>query len=145
MEKFSLKPFQYIQRALWLCLLFSAWHANSIAFTNEIQIEENRITLELENVSLSQVIKALNAQNQKFFIFNEDDLKHYPKANYKIDNKTIDQALKTVLQNTEIEYVIEDEVVILKSRPSSNVLQQSTEIVAGGYVRDESGQSIVGV
>ncbi len=107
------------------------------------QVEHRRYSIALKNSSLSAAIKALSKQDKKHFIYNEDVLKEYTNLNFDIQTETFEDALELILKGTNINYLIEDDVVILKAGKAQVSVQQSA--IISGIIRDEAGNPLPGV
>lgn len=110
-----------------------------------LQSDRNLITLELRNASLSNAIKLMSKQAQMYFVYNEDDLDIYPNSHYSIKEKTLEEALSTVLQRTTIDFVIEKDVVILKPKKEAAAVKKQSTIAISGIITDEFGNPVPGV
>lgn len=118
------------------------------AITLDWQVSgSHKIHIALKNSSLSEAIKALSRQHKRRFVYNEDILKRYQQMNFEIQTESFQEALDQMLRGTNITYVVEEDVVILKEsaerRGSEFMLQEP--VLVSGVVRDEQGQVLSGV
>lgn len=110
------------------------------------QRAETLFTLEMKAVNLTTAIKALSREANKHFVYNESDLNNYPKIDLVITRQTFEEALQSILENTQVSYVIENNVVILKKddfKPARVAKQELITIT--GYINDNFGNPLPGV
>lgn len=100
--------------------------------------QQTKISLELNNITLKEAIKKIEAVSNYTFVYdnNIEDLNKIVKL--QIKNSTIDQTLTKLLSETRISYkIINMQVILTKS--------DKEKIKISGKVTDEEGNTIPGV
>ncbi len=115
--------------------------------TIQLQAQNAPLKLSMRNVSLSELINALQKQTDFTFIYSPDDIKDIVIKNVEIENSTLQNALDKCLQGTNVGYEIVHKSVILKKqaiKPASKD-QKTPKRIISGSVFDNKGQSLPGV
>lgn len=101
---------------------------------------------EILNTSLEDVIKEVEKTTEYVFVFDNNAINTKQTVASVEKSSSIDEALNNALKNTDIEYTIIENKVILKTKDakSSPVIMQSNRKLTGTIV-DESGEPLIGV
>ncbi|MDO4185211.1 MAG: TonB-dependent receptor [Bacteroidales bacterium] len=124
-----------ILRVSWLCtcllLLFSAPLRAQ---------KDNRLTLELNQASLAEFVKAVEGATDYTFIYSED-VKLAEPITMSVRNATLKNVLNTAFEGQPVKFEIEDHHILLMRQRA-----QIRNVVLSGRVTDAStGEPLVGV
>ncbi len=134
------KPWSKFLLIMRLCILMS------IVFTFTVQAksfsQNSRVTLKMNNVSLSEVIKEIEDKTDFYFYFNFD-LDQYLVEDVDLTNQEINQVLTDLLPDLGLDYKIVDQYIVIKEADSneSNIQDQ---ITVSGNITDPLGEPIIG-
>lgn len=117
-----------------MAMLIIAWHGHSQ--------EQTDISLEMKDASLKDIISQMEEQTDFSFIYNETiDLKQ--KKNVNFTTQSLEYALKTIFDKTDIEWTIKNKHITLtiKKQPDTT----TKKITISGYITDhESSEVLIG-
>lgn len=119
-----------------------------ISFSIKAQDAKNNLSIQVKNVKLSDAVKAVSRQAKKQFFYNADQLDKNPKVSLSVRNKSLEFVLTTLLEGTNITFVIDKEVVILKPKPISTSGTPSLapkKVRLTGKVTDDLNKPLPGV
>lgn len=108
-----------------------------------------RITLNVKNATLESVIREVRKQGKVQIVYNSDLMRGKMAPRLNIKDATVNQVLQRLLQDAELDYVIDNNTVVIK--PKSNVGNKSNssvaqqQFIAAGTVMDSSGRVLPGV
>lgn len=120
---------------LIICLLIISLQASAVAFSQRVSLSE-------KNASIESVIKKIEQQSGYSFFYKIDLLRNNPtKINLSLKNATVDQALQQTLGNQPLIYVIVNNTVIIKPKPTTGEKNDNPEIrkPVRGKVTDGKG------
>lgn len=112
------------------------------AFGNAVS---QTVSLKLENATLREAFKMLKQQTGVYFIFNEEEIAADVRLNMKVDNLSLENTVKQILQGLPYAFECLEGMVIIK--PHKEQLQQD-EVkikILRGKVTDEKGEPLPGV
>ncbi len=116
-------------------------------FARSTYSQNTKLTLNLGETTVEQVLKAIENQSEFYFLFNQKLVDIERKVNLQITDEKIDKILADVFSGTNIEYVVMDRQIILSPseylKEAKPKLQQS--FVVTGTVKDEKGEPLPGV
>ena len=120
--------------------LFLLFSSNVIANVGE---EEPVINLSMKDVSVKDVIWAIEKQSKLVFVYNATDLDKAGKIDVEIKKKTVKEALDICLKNTGFEYVIQQNTVVIKREGAKT--PEISKITIKGKVTDKDDVPLPGV
>lgn len=126
-----------------LCVLFSVILNLSVVASGNAQ--RMRVTLELENAGLNQIIEKLKEQTGLNFFYSIEKVNKEQKRNIKITNTALDEALATIFKGTALTYTIFEDVVVVKDAPKQLFTAPMDKRTIKGVVKDNSGSTLPGV
>lgn len=121
---------------LVLCLQFSAFGMG--------RAQNVKVSLDMRNVTLEQVLKELKAQTGMRFFYSVEKARQEQKDAVQLTDATLDAALQQILEGTPMTFEIQRDVIVIKDRPQPTA-QTPEEKTISGKVTDESGQPLPGV
>ena len=100
-----------------------------------------RLTLNLKNARVEDVLMKIEEQSNLYFIYNRDVVDVNRIVNVSCTNQKVTEILTNLFHGTDVDYDIQDRHIILKS--SSSQISQTKSI--SGKVSDSSGTPLPGV
>ena len=128
-----LKKMWLMLRLTLICLLLGVF---------QLHARSQVVSLNLKNVTLQQVIWAIENQTNFIFMYSKDDLDKSGKISVNLSNESVEKILEKCLQGTGLTYVIQDEVIVL--RPQT-VMNLPGKLTLTGLVVDRQGNPLPGV
>jgi len=122
--------------ALTLACMFAA-HAGSYS-------QGSKLNLSIPEASIVQVLKEIESQSGFYFFYNEEELKQQNSVALNVENKSIQQVLDLVLQNTGLTYRMIDRYILISKNEQAGQLPQQPKTVSG-KVTDSSSVPLPGV
>lgn len=102
---------------------------------------KTKVTLDLKDVTLNEVITELKKQTNYDFFYNSEQLKAKGKIAVKAVNKEVKQLFDEILPGLELEYSIQQNLISIRSAAAKPVTQM---IAVSGKVVDEKGNPLPG-
>jgi len=100
-----------------------------------------RLTLNLKDASVEEVLMKIEKQSNLFFIYNREVVDVDRKVDASYVNQKVTDVLTGLFRGTGVEYEIQDRHIILKSSTSENSQQKAIS----GKVTDTTGSPLPGV
>ena len=120
--------------ALCLTCFLSAANANSL------YSQSARLSIEMNNVSIEEVLNKIEENSEFHFIYNNELVNVDRKVNVKFDNETIESILKKVFKSTNVEYKVNEKQIILRPKEMDIVAKvQQEQKTVKGVVSDQFG------
>ena len=94
----------------------------SNVFATPVYSQVAKVSLDMENKSLEQVMDKIEGQTEFYFIFNQKQIDVNRVVNIKEDNKLITDVLPDLFKGTNINYVVFDRKILLTTDPFDNNL-----------------------
>lgn len=121
------------------CLVFAL---NGKAFTGHAQ--QTEIQLNLRNSQLTEVLKQVQQQSGYNIIYSNDLLKNVSPIDINIQSSDIQEVMQTCLKNTNLDFEIQNNTIIVKAR--LNIPQaQHIQKIKGTVIDTKTGQPMPGV
>ena len=116
-------------------------------FSVSLYGQNKSLNLKMENATLKKVLNQIENETDYFFMYNGKLVNVDQKVSVNIENKDINNALKNVFKNTDINFEINNRQILLFSRNdassvSISSLQQKT---ITGKITDSNNQPLPGV
>ncbi len=102
--------------------------------------QTTRLTVELRNASVVEVLRAIENQSEFYFVYNKEAINMDRKVDLDAKNLLIEEILNQLFKYTNVSYQITDRHIILSTLEANQ--QQKT---VTGKVTDQSGASLPGV
>jgi len=122
----------------FLCLLLSLVQL----MANDGFSQSTRITLNLKDTRVEEVLMKIEEQSDFYFIYNRDAVDVNRKVDVSYTDKKISDILTGLFSGTDVSFEIQDRHIILKSSNSPSQQQKQT---VSGKVTDSSGAPLPGV
>jgi TonB-linked SusC/RagA family outer membrane protein len=110
-----------------------------------------KVTLDIENRSLEQVMDEIESQSEFYFIFNQKQVDVNRVVDIQAENKLITDILPELFKGTNVNYAVFDRKILLTTDSLGNnllAIASGTELqqkVVTGTVTDPQGLPLVGV
>lgn len=101
-----------------------------------------RLSLHLQGASVREVLGAIEAQSEFYFLYNSELIDVQRKVDLTVENETIDQILSRLFPNNEVKILVRDRHIILT--PAGKTVQQPGQEIKG-TVRSTTGELLPGV
>ena len=106
--------------------------------------QQTRLSFELRDESLENVLRKIEKESEFFFLYNKDLINVDQKVNISAENELIRQILDELFKGTDIRYTIFDRQIVLSNIDLGNEANQPNKGVSG-KVTDTSGAPLPGV
>jgi TonB-dependent SusC/RagA subfamily outer membrane receptor len=128
-------------RLTTVILIASLMQVSAATFGQRINIEQDRITLK-------SVLKEIRKQSGYDFYYDGGIVSNKELKNVKLNNATVDDALKAVLKDFPLTYVIADKDITIKKKAENffpdNITTRFRFINVRGKILDENSQPLIG-
>lgn len=126
----------FIMRFTILFFFMSVWGAMATSYS-----QTTKLTLDVKNGTVSQVIKEIEKQSEFTFVYNVNDLNLNKKVTIKFENQSISEVLSALFDNDALGYRITDRHIALYVK---DMIQQQVGKKISGTVLDIRGEPVIG-
>jgi len=109
---------------------------------NDAYSQKTRLSINFSNTELGTVLDKIENQSEFFFLYNEKLIDASRKVSIDAKDERVEDVLKTLLEGTDIKYLILDRKIIL-SPDEINPAQQTGKKISG-TVKSANGQPLPG-
>ena len=133
--EYKSKKMLFVLQATVLLLLFCS--------VVQAMTDQPLISLSMKKATVKDVIWAIEKQSKLVFVYNTKDLDQEGTIDFDVKNKTVSEALDVCLKNTGLEYVTQQNTVVIRRKggKTSNV----QKLVLKGIVVDKDSVPLPGV
>ncbi len=113
---------------------------------NTSRSQETRLTVQLKNASLGEILNTIENNSSYYFMFNNQLIDLSKRVDIDVENKTISEILALLFERSGINYKIYHRQIVLSPKSqnlSGSSIQQQTTV--SGHVTDSNGQPLPGV
>ncbi|MFZ4861365.1 SusC/RagA family TonB-linked outer membrane protein [Sphingobacterium sp. Mn56C] len=119
-----------------------------LAFVTCVHAEgvAQRITLKLKNVRLEEALSAVSKQSNLRLLYGEN-MNSKTRIHVDLYNATVEEALRSILESTHIEYKIIANTISINSNRANmprQLLAEKVQQPIAGTIRDKNGRGLVG-
>ncbi|MCE5346490.1 MAG: SusC/RagA family TonB-linked outer membrane protein [Bacteroidales bacterium] len=109
--------------------------------------QNTRLTLNLNNVTVANVLEEIENNSEFFFLFNSKLIDVERKVSVSMDDKKISDILSTLFSGTDVNYLVYDRQIILTPGDELSTLPATLpqQIKVTGTIKDENGSPLPGV
>lgn len=112
---------------------------------NQTYAKADKITLNVREISLSEVLKSISAQSDYRFVYNNRVIDVNQKVTVSVTDRDINVVLNKVLYGTGITYiVVEDQIALSPVEKKKDPDRKPKDRVIRGKVTDSSGEILPG-
>lgn len=130
-----------IMKLINLLLLVSIFNA----FGSKSYSQNTRLNLDMKDVPISDVLKAVENRSEFFFLYSSKMI----DVSHKVDVHAIDQPITTILDsvfsNTDIKYVVKDKQILLVNKDINPVTLMQQNKLTGIVTDAKNGTPLAGV
>ena len=112
-------------------------------------MQESKITLVLNNVTIKEIIEEIKSQTEYSFFVDAEDVKLNKKISVNLENRSINDVLDTIIEEGGLTYTISNSRITLTSVKNKPKASSSTKVkqndVVSGTVLTAAGEPISGV
>ncbi len=144
------KVFQFLimMKVVWVIILATAFQsAASVSYS-----QETKISLNLKDVSLEEVIWSIKKLTQFNFFYQNEEIEEIKGLNVDVNDQTVDEILDQCLKSTTLTYDIVHKAVIIHNENNRNAVNSTGGELVGlqkqritGRVTDSNGVPLPGV
>ncbi|MEO9510972.1 MAG: TonB-dependent receptor [Flavobacteriaceae bacterium] len=114
--------------------------------------QSTKLTLNLENVEVNDVIRKIESLSEFKFLYNRNDVDLKRRISIKAQNQRISRILSNLLKGTEIEFEVLNKQIVLRRKKDfgdvGNVIKTSNldenQLSVSGTIVDNQGQPLPG-
>lgn len=122
------------------------------SYTSGQVASEVKINLKVDNVPLKDILNTIQQKSKLRFIYNDKLVSAYKSISVSENDKPVDLILKGLLKNTRLNYIERNRKIIIIEKddpaafgPSFLINEVKKDVVIRGTVKDEEGESLIGV
>ncbi len=105
-----------------------------------------RISLDLKNVTIEEVLNAIESKSDFYFFFNQKLIDVNRRVDVVADNLPIAEILNALFKGSDIEYVVYDRQIILAPKEAAHEMKNPQQQKVTGVVKDASNsEPLIGV
>lgn len=105
--------------------------------------QQLKLSLNLKNARLEEVIDEIEKKTDYFFLYNKDQINIDRKIDIRVEGQDLKEVLDRVFSNSDISYSIKNRQILLSSSQIASQFEQQKEV--SGKVTDSSGAPLPGV
>ena len=140
----SLKKIFLVMRIAIIFLVLGVLQAHA----SDAYSQKTRLSLDIENSQLSEVLSKIEEESEFFFLYNEKLIDLNRSVNITVENQLIDTILDDLFADTKVKYTIIDRKIILAPEYLSNAIDESIaqqQNVTGVVTDASTGEVMPGV
>ena len=112
--------------------------------------QKTKLSLDLEDVSINDVLKKIESQSEFVFIYENEALKIDKKISINVSDLNVDKILSEVFEGTGINFEIVDKQIVLTKRSTTGTdsepgAQEPQKKSVSGKITDVKGNTLPGV
>lgn len=135
----SFTPTKFFRWALFIVL-------SSAVFSQALYAQDTRLTLNVKNTPVSEVLKLIESKSNVHFAYNNQLIDVARKIDLSVTNEAIPSVLKKIFANTDVIFnVLDNQIVLTSSREMPQLAAQTAFKKVSGKVTDERGDPMPGV
>ncbi len=112
-------------------------------FATNANAQQTRLSLNLKNTSIRNVLGQIENQTDFYFIYNAKAVDVQKAVSIEVENESIPEILDKIFEGTNVTYRIDKRQIAISTNLAESISQQ--EITVSGRVTDSSGESLPGV
>lgn len=113
---------------------------------NASVLSQQKVSLNMSNVSAKDLIKEIEAQTNLGFIYNLSEIEKLDGISIEAEEQTVKDVLDEVLEGTDLTYELDKSVIIIMPKPAEPVKKEQQEVkILKGKITDAEGVALPGV
>ncbi len=135
---------------LKIALILILFNVSSV-FAGSVYSQVARVSLDIENASLEQVMDEIERQSEFYFIFNQKQIDVSREVHIAVNDELITDILPELFRGTNVNYTLIDRKILLTTEPLDKSVSGETSLTAfqqrqvTGTVTDSGGEPLAGV
>lgn len=125
-----------VAKNVLVCMLLFSTQVNASEFS------QTKVSVNLRNSSINELIKVIESQTDLGFLFDVDDLKLVSPITISMKNESVENVLSKALKGTGLGFELENKTILIKLLPPMKA--QELRIITG-IVKDDTGYPLPGV
>ncbi|NMB70700.1 MAG: hypothetical protein GYA22_00935, partial [Bacteroidales bacterium] len=113
-------------------------------FAAESYSQATKLTLKLDNVKISDVLKEIENNSEFYFLYSPKLINVERKVNINAENESIKDILNKLFKG-EVKFAVYDKQIILASGDQAGILSPFQQRTITGTVKDKDGNPLPGV
>jgi hypothetical protein len=107
--------------------------------------QQAKVSLDMKDKNLEQVMDEIERQSEFYFIFNQKQIDVNRVVDIKVENKLISDILPELFAGTDVNYTVLDRKILLTTDPADKKISESFSInsqqqkVVTGKITDTNG------
>ena len=93
-----------------------------MSFATPTYSQVAKVSLDMKNTSLEQVMDEIETQSEFYFIFNQKQIDVNRVVDIQVENKLITDILPELFKGTNVNYAVLDRKILLTTDPLENEL-----------------------
>ena len=138
-----LKMFRIMRLTIFILLV-----ALTQSFAVSSYSQSTKLTMNYKNARVEEIIDAIEENTEFYFLYNKDMVDVDRKVDINVEQKSVNEVLDQVFNNTDISYSIRDRLILLIKKEIAKSVPEFTEQQPNritGNVTDNSGLPLPGV
>lgn len=131
----SIQKIVIIMKFTFMFLVMSIWGATATSYS-----QTARLTLQVKNGTVSDVIEEIEKQSEYTFVYNIKEVDLNKTVSVSLKDKLITDVLEKLFNDNSLGYKISDNHIALFIKNS----QQQHNFIVSGMVTDENGEPVIG-
>lgn len=131
----SIQKIVIIMKFTFMFLVMSIWGATATSYS-----QTARLTLQVKNGTVSDVIEEIEKQSEYTFVYNIKEVDLNKTVSVSVKDKLITDVLEKLFNDNSLGYKISDNHIALFIKNS----QQQHNFIVSGMVTDENGEPVIG-
>lgn len=123
----------------WTRLLLAAL---LLSIFQVVNAQQTRITLNVQQVTLKQVLKDIEQKTEYTFLYNDAEINVNRKVTVKVKNEPLSAVLSQILPDNP--WVVKGKRIVLMPK-QENKKENGKKVTVSGTVTDEKGEALIGV
>ena len=123
-----------------LCFILVCLFSFGLSATTRAQQE--RVSLELQEVSLREVLEQIREQTKLQFMMSRHQGERLGRFSVNVKNEPVEKVLDEIFSHTDLTYTFMEDIIVVKERL---LQQQPDKMVITGFVKDAKKQTMPGV
>lgn len=127
-----------------LCVFLMLWF--SWGLSASVSAQQERVNLDLKNVSLNVLCGEIQRQTNLYFVFNTEQIRQLGPVSVKATNETVEEVLRRILVNTGMTFELNGNLIVICPVAEDEKNKKGPEkFTITGVVKDADGITMPGV
>ena len=115
------------------------------AYANDTYSQNTKLTLNLNNVTVANVLEEIQNNSEFYFLFNAKLIDVKREVSISMEDKKIPEILTSLFSGTGVNYLVYDRQIILTPSDVTSLSAAMQQLKITGTVTDEKGNPLPGV